>query len=379
MTERIRTHLFKIVTVVLILAAAGGLIARLNGVTRTELVNRTGQTFETGVVTEIIQDNLQEDGSRAGQQTVVVHMTSGERQGEDLITTSNSGYLFGAACKEGMKVVVLQSVAGDTVITSVYSMDRKEIIIGFAALYILALCVVGGWKGVRGALGLIFTFVSIIYIYLPLVYLGYSPFWVSVFICVITTLVTMALIGGLSRKTAAATLGTVAGVIIAGAAASAFSALTGITGWNVSDIESLMTLQQVNDIQVGGLLFSGLLISALGAVMDVAMSISSSMQEICEQNPHISRLELMAAGMRVGRDMMGTDSNTLILAFAGTSLSMLVMNYAYDLPFLQVINSNNIGIAVMQGLSGSFGVVLSVPATVVMAAYIYRAERKKPE
>lgn len=379
MTERIRTHLFKIVTVVLILAAAGGLIARLNGVTRTELVNRTGQTFETGVVTEILQDNLQEDGSRAGQQTVVVHMTSGERQGEDLITTSNSGYLFGAACKEGMKVVVLQSVAGDTVITSVYSMDRKEIIIGFAALYILALCVVGGWKGVRGALGLIFTFVSIIYIYLPLVYLGYSPFWVSVFICVITTLVTMALIGGLSRKTAAATLGTVAGVIIAGAAASAFSALTGITGWNVSDIESLMTLQQVNDIQVGGLLFSGLLISALGAVMDVAMSISSSMQEICEQNPHISRLELMAAGMRVGRDMMGTDSNTLILAFAGTSLSMLVMNYAYDLPFLQVINSNNIGIAVMQGLSGSFGVVLSVPATVVMAAYIYRAERKKPE
>ena len=192
MTERIRTHLFKIVTVVLILAAAGGLIARLNGVTRTELVNRTGQTFETGVVTEIIQDNLQEDGSRAGQQTVVVHMTSGERQGEDLITTSNSGYLFGAACKEGMKVVVLQSVAGETVITSVYSMDRKEIIIGFAALYILALCVVGGWKGVRGALGLIFTFVSIIYIYLPLVYLGYSPFWVSVFICVITTLVTMA-------------------------------------------------------------------------------------------------------------------------------------------------------------------------------------------
>ncbi len=379
MTERIRTHLFKIVTAVLILAAAGGLIARLNGVTRTELVNRTGQTFETGVVTEILQDNLQEDGSRVGQQTVAVHMTSGERQGEDLITTSNSGYLFGAACKVGMRVVVLQSVAGETVITSVYSMDRKEIIIGFAALYILALCLVGGRKGVRGALGLIFTFVSIIYIYLPLVYLGYSPFWVSVFICVITTLVTMVLIGGLSGKTAAATLGTVAGVIIAGAAASAFSALTGITGWNVSDIESLMTLQQVNDIQVGGLLFSGLLISALGAVMDVAMSISSSMQEICEQNPHISRLELMVAGMRVGRDMMGTDSNTLILAFAGTSLSMLVMNYAYDLPFLQVINSNTMGIAVMQGLSGSFGVVLSVPATVVMAAYIYRTEGKKSE
>ena len=106
--------------------------------------------------------------------------------------------------------------------------------------------------------------------------------------------------------------------------------------------------------------------------MDVAMSISSAMKEFCDQNPQISRLELMKAGMRVGRDMMGTNSNTLILAFAGTSLSMLVLNYAYDLPFLQVINSNNIGIAVMQGLSGSFGIVLSVPATVVMAAYIYK-------
>ena len=121
-------------------------------------------------------------------------------------------------------------------------------------------------------------------------------------------------------------------------------------------------------------MFSGLLICSLGAVLDVAMSISSSMQELCSQNPEISRLELMRAGMRVGRDMMGTDSNTLILAFAGTSLSMLVLDYAYELPYLQIINSNNIGIAVMQGLSGSFGVVLTVPATVLMAAYIYKGE-----
>ena len=119
-------------------------------------------------------------------------------------------------------------------------------------------------------------------------------------------------------------------------------------------------------------MFAGILISSLGAVMDVAMSISSAMEEICSQNPTISRFDLMKAGMRVGRDMMGTDSNTLILAFAGSSLSMMLMDYAYDLPFLQIINSNNIGIAIMQGLAGSFGVVLSVPATVITAACIYR-------
>ena len=196
----------------------------------------------------------------------------------------------------------------------------------------------------------------------------------AVFICAVTAAVTLYLIGGAGKKTVCATAGTLAGVVIAGVAAAIFSRLSGITGWNVSDIESLLTLWQTNNIQVGGLLFSGLLISSLGAVMDVAMSISSSMQELCSQNQEISRLELMRAGMRVGRDMMGTDSNTLILAFAGTSLSMLVLDYAYELPYLQIINSNNIGIAVMQGLSGSFGVVLSVPATVLMAAYIYKGE-----
>ena len=80
--------------------------------------------------------------------------------------------------------------------------------------------------------------------------------------------------------------------------------------------------------------------------------------------------------MRVGRDMMGTDSNTLILAFAGTSISTLVLDYAYDLPYLQVINSNNIGLQIMQGLSGSFGIVLSVPVTVFVGVLLYCRENK---
>ncbi len=372
----IRKNVFKYVIAALVAAILSVWVYELNQMTKTQLVNRTGQSFETGVVTEILQDNIQENGTRVGQQTVVVHMTSGEKQGEDLLTTSSSGYLFGAACTVGMKVVVIQSVAGDTVVNAVYSMDRSVIVVGFIVLYLAALIFVGGWQGAKGALGLIATFAAILLIYLPMVYLGYSPFWTAVLICALTTAVTMYLIGGATRKTLCATAGTIAGVCIAGITATIFSRMTGITGWNVSDIESLFTLYETNNIQVGGLLFSGLLISALGATMDVAMSVSSAMKELCDQNPAITRLELMRAGMRVGRDMMGTDSNTLILAFAGSSVSMLVLDYAYNLPFLQIINSNNIGIAIMQGLSGSFGIVLSVPATVVLAAYIYKAERK---
>ena len=343
----------------------------INQLDKVALVNREGQTFEKGVVTEILQDNLMPDGTRVGEQRVLVRMTTGVRAGQELETTSSSGYLFGAGCTVGMKVVVMQSVAGDSTITSVYSQDREWVIYAFAAAYLVVLCLVGGKQGLKGALGLVFTFFCIIFVYLPLVYQGWSPFWVAVFICVITTLVTMYFIGGPTRKTLVATGGTVAGVVIAGLAASLFSMATGITGWNVSDIESLLTLASTSGVQVGGLLFSGLLISSLGAVMDVAMSIGSAIAEIHAQNPAISRTDLFKAGMHVGRDMMGTDSNTLILAFAGGSISMLVLDYAYDLPYLQIINSNNIGIAIMQGLSGSFGIVLAVPVTVVLAVLLY--------
>lgn len=352
-------------------------VIQINRVDKTELVSRTGQSFEKGVVTEVLEDNLQPDGTRIGEQLVRVRMLSGLREGQELETTSSSGYLFGAGCTPGMKVVIMQSVAGESTITSVYSQDREWVIYLFAGLYLLVLCLVGGRQGVKGAAGLAFTFFCIVFVYLPMVYRGMSPFWVAVFLCVITTVVTMYFIGGATRKTLVAIGGTVAGVVIAGITASLFSLASGITGLNVSDIESLLTLWNTNGIQVGGLLFSGLLISSLGAVMDVAMSIGSAISELYSQNPSISRRELFKAGMHVGRDMMGTDSNTLILAFAGTSVSMLVLDYAYHLPYQQIINSNNIGIAIMQGLSGSFGIVLSVPVTVVLAVFLYTSKGRR--
>lgn len=346
-------------------------VFKLNQVEKTELVVRTGQTFEKAEVTEILQDNLNSNGTRVGEQKVRVKMLTGARKGEKLDVTSSSGYLFGAACTVGMKVVVMQSVAGETTIASVYSQDREWVIYIFALLYLLALCVIGGKQGIKGCLGLIFTFFCVIFVYLPLVYLRFSPFWDAVFICFLTTLVTMYLIGGPTKKTCAATLGTLAGVVLAGLSAWCFSKASGISGYNVSDIETLMTLWNTNRIQVGGLLFSGLLISCLGAVMDVAMSISSAIDEIYKQNTSLTRKELFKAGMRVGRDMMGTDSNTLILAFAGSSVSTLLLDYAYDLPYQQIINSNNIGIAIMQGLAGSFGIVLSVPLTVLICTVLF--------
>ena len=372
-----RSRLIYLLILILVIALSIVAAWQLRKVQKTELTNTRGHSFEKAVVTEVLRDNVQQDGSRVGEQRVRVRLCSGSHRGEEIETSSPSGYLFGAPCVKGMKVIIMQSVAGDTLVTSVYAQDRGSVILIFALLYLLVLCWIGGKQGLRGALGLIYTVASIFYLFIPLVYLGYSPFWMAVLVCLLTTFVSMTLIGGFSRKTLAATLGTSAGVIIAGLVAMAFSLFSGISGWNVSNIEHLMTLWYTENIRVGDLLFAGLLISALGAVMDVAMSISSTMQEILQQRPDLGRKELIKAGFRVGRDMMGTDSNTLILAFAGGSVSVLLLNYAYQLPLLQILNSNNIGIAVMQGLAGSFGVALSVPSTVLLAALIYLPPVKK--
>ena len=365
----IRRTVMAAIFFILILAAYS-----LNTMKKTELVTRTGNTYEKGVVQKVLQDNLQADGTRSGEQVVTVKMTTGVRKGEVIQMTSASGFLFGTACTPGLHVIVVQSVSGESTVSSVYSRDRGGVILLFGLLYLVALIAVGGRQGLKASAGLIITFFIIIFIWIPLIYLRVSPIRSAVVICALTTILTFWYIGGISRKTITATLGTVSGVVIAGIFAEIFSLATGISGWNVSNIETLLTIWESNRIKVGGLLFAGILISAIGAEMDVAMSISSSMQEVCRQNPGISRWELFCAGMRVGRDMMGTDSNTLLLAFVGTEVSQLVLNFAYDLPAAQVLNSNNIGIAVMQGLSGSFGIVLSVPITVLIASWIFRGK-----
>lgn len=164
-------------------------------------------------------------------------------------------------------------------------------------------------------------------------------------------------------------------LIFAAVAAMAFGKAAGITGYNVSDIEALNYVGQNTKIKIGELLFAGIIISALGAVMDVGMSIASTIQEIYETDKTLSMKRLFVSGINVGRDMMGTMTNTLIFAYVGGAMTTLVINYAYDLSYRQLANSYVIGIEIMQGLSGSLGVVLTVPITALIASFL--AVRKK--
>ena len=372
--------IIRVVVVVVCLAAFIIAADRLRVTDKEPIVTTLGYSYENAKVIEVVEDNLSPDGVRVGYQMLKVQLTSGEYKGEIVNATSAEGNLFGAVCKKGDSVVVHMSVSGDSKNVSVYSKDRIVAVAAFVGIFLLLICVIGGKNGVKSVIGLVFTFVAIFMIYIPLIYRGFSPFWAAVIITIITTIVTMYLISGIAVKTLCAILGTVIGVLLAVLSAWLFGRVADIDGYNVSNIETLAYVGQITNIQIGGLLFSGILIASLGAVMDVAMSVSSAISEIHDKAPQLGCLELFKSGMNVGRDMMGTMSNTLILAFVGSAVSELVINYAYNLPFRQIINSYNIGIEIMQGVSGSIGVILTVPAVAVVTAWMLtRGEHAKNE
>ena len=370
----------KIFRFVIVIAAAAVFMTaawRLNSVPKTQFVSTSGYTYERAMVTQVITDNLQENGTRAGSQYIKVKMLSGTQKGQILDATSADGTLFGAVCAAGDKVIVTISVSGATSTVSVYSHDRMIQVFAFVGIFFVLMCAVGGKRGIKSVIALVVTCASFIYLFMPMIYSGMSPLLAAVIVSLLTTVVTMYLIGGFTVKTVAAITGTILGVLIAAISAALFGYFADINGYNVSDIETLLFVGQNTPIKIGGLLFAGILIASLGAVMDIAISISSAICEIYQASPDLSWQDLFKSGLNVGRDMMGTMSNTLILAFAGGALSILVVNYAYNLPFLQLINSYSIDIELMQGISGCIGVILAVPCGALVTALLLTRCKKK--
>lgn len=348
-----------------------------NNIERVELVNSSGTSYVKAVVNEIVEDNIQEDGSRIGYQKVMLKVLSGKLKGQLIEGTSFAGYLYGADCTVGMKVIASISKYEDNASAAVYSYDRSNIIYIFVGLFLLMLWIIGGKKGFKSAIGLVFTFIFIIYLFLPMLYKGYSPFLSAVIVIILITIVSLYLIDGITKKSISAMIGTIIGVIIAGICAAGFGYVAKISGYNVSEVEELVFVANNTELKVGGILFSAILIASLGAVMDVSMSISSTLTEIYNHNKNIGRVELFKSGINVGRDMMGTMSNTLILAFTGGSINTLILNYAYALKHNQIINMYEIGIEIMQGVSGSIAIILSVPLVSIISSYFLTYGRKK--
>lgn len=350
--------------IVFLIIFAGGLILFNSGIQKAPLRPTGGTEFAKATVLEVLSDDTaqSEEGELQGNQLVRVKITSGRFAGKECEAQSPNANHTGAYCSPGLKVVLLVNEdAEGALAASVYNYDRGGMLWLLIGLFLLVLCLVGGKRGVTSAVGLVFTFVCIVFLYVPMMYVGVSPFLAATVVAVLVTIVTMLLIGGWCAKTLCSMLGTVSGVLLAGLLALLFGSLSHISGLNTPDIETLAYIGQNSRLDVSGVLFSGILIASLGAVMDVSMSIASALSEIKLHNPNLTVGRLFRSGMNIGRDMMGTMSNTLILAFAGGAINTLLILYAYNMPYLQFMNQYEIGIEILRSMTGTLGVILTVP------------------
>lgn len=335
-----------------------------------------GLTFERAGIVKVVGEDLEEDeihkGIYRGSQDVELEILTGACKGEIYTVKNYVSALYNVICKKGTHVIVTvdnRSNATNTV--SVYSYDRANVLYAIVALFFAVMGAVGGKKGVKSVLGLVFTFIGVIFIFVPMIYKGYNPVLAAVLIAAVTTYVSFWLLNGLTLKTLCAVLGTVSGVTIAGVVSSIAGGIAHLSGFNTQEAETLMLVAQDHHMQVRGVLFAGILIASLGAIMDVAISIATTMQEMIETNPKLTKKQLFVSSMNIGRDMIGTMSSTLILAFAGSSLSMMIIIYSYNVPYYQLINTDMVGIELIQSMAGSIAVVFTVPIMAILSAWIF--------
>ncbi|MDO5521352.1 MAG: YibE/F family protein [bacterium] len=341
----------------------------------------SGAEYELARVLEVLEDKTNVDAATEdilkGSMKLQLEVLSGRYKGDVVEVTNYLSYQYNVVCKKGDRISVrIDTSADNTYTVSVNNYDRTYILSGMVLLFCLAVMVIGGKQGVKAIVGLVFTFISIIFLLVPLVLKGFSPIPTTVVIIAITTVISFLLIGGIQSKTVAAFLGSMLGVIMAAVIALAAGKFCHVTGFQMEDSESLVYIKFDTLIHVKGLFISGVLIASIGAVMDIAMSVSSAVNELHVLNPALTVKELFRSGMNIGRDAMGTMANTLILAFAGTSLNMIILIYSYGVSFTQLINTDFVAVEIIRSIAGSLGIVFTVPAAALISAYCCLRNKK---
>lgn len=333
--------------------------------------------YDNGKVLQILSDSTERDetsdGAFRGEQMMLVQVTTGQYKGETLQVYNYVGPLYGAPLKAGDRcTLTVSTYANGDVNATVYEYNRAAPLVIVAALFLIVTVLVGGRTGAKSLVGLIFTVLCVFFLLFPALMKG-APTLLSTFlVCVYVAAVSFVILGGVQKKTVCALLGTVAGMALALVFALLAQRLLRINGLRGADVEPLLQLRQTGTpIRLRGLLAAGVILSALGAVMDVAMSLSSALSEVHAADPALDRRALFRSGMNIGRDMVGTMTNTLILAFLGGGLTLTLYIYTLGLSAHQLLSSAYLSVEVMTAVSSSIGVILSVPITALISAWAY--------
>ena len=326
-------------------------------------------------ITDVLVDYSTEEFM--GHQRVTAVVTQGAHKGESCTLDNANTYQMGAYGGEGTRIVALVRVNDEgALVGSVYNHDRTPMVYLLLGLFAVVTVLVGGKKGFATLYALTFTFLCVICMYIPLLYVGCNGILAAILTSVTILTASIYILNGWSVKTLCAIIGTTLGVAVSGLLAMAVGRGFHLSGFNMDEVESMVYIANSSRMKIGDILYAGVLISSLGAVMDVSVSIVAAMDEVRQHSQGISRKELFASGMRVGKDMIGTMSNTLILAYTGSATGIMMNAYANDMAYLRLMSYNSVIIEILCGLCGTIGVILTVPLQALITVLFF-GEKKK--
>lgn len=250
-----------------------------------------------------------------------------------------------------------------------YIRTDKLMILG--AIFFLLLLIFGHKKGLNTILSLVLTCGAIFAMFIPSILSGHNIYLSSIITCVYVITTTILIVNGYDKKSLSAIIGCFGGVMLAGLLTLIMDRILHLTGIVNSESIYLTYLDLEKAIDLKAIIFAAIIVGAMGAIMDVAMSISSSLSEIHEKIDSSSFGILVKSGINIGRDIMGTMANTLILAYIGSSLSLVLILSAFNNSLLELLNKEMIIVEMLQALVGSIGILFTIPLTSIVSAYIY--------
>lgn len=329
-------------------------------------------SYIPGTVLEVVEEELTpsdlKGGPQLGEQTLTIEL----KDGSQITLTNYLTNTHNILAREGMRVVVCVDAPENVEpYYTLYQYDRSVGLGVVVDIFLLLMLLVGGEKGFYATLALAFSLVFLLKITVPVIYSGGSPILAGLAMVLVSTAVTVFLIYGLSPRGVLGIGVVLAGEFVACGLFLLFSLLLHLSGFKSSDAENLLVAAQNTGLNISTVLFAATMIASLGAVMDVAVSLLSALWEVRLADPDITGRGLWRAGLRMGRDMIGTMSNTLIFAFAGGSLTTLLVLMTYGTDPVQLLHSDYIALELAHGLCGTCAVILTVPLASLVSAAVY--------
>ncbi len=253
---------------------------------------------------------------------------------------------------------------------------RTDTLIVMGVIFVLLLLLFGGFKGFNTIVSLAFTCSAVFFVFIPSILAGYNIYLSSIIICLFVIVMTILIINGPDIKTLASIIGCFCGVLISGFITIISDVFLKLSGYTDEDSTFLAVLETTHPIDLKAIIFGAIIIGAMGAIMDVAMSIASALYELSQEGKNPTFSALLRSGFAIGRDMMGTMSNTLILAYIGSSLSVVLLLIVYSPSVLHLLNREMIVVEILQALIGSLGILFTIPFTSLLCAAAYSRKRK---